>query len=108
VKGALQISYGYRLIRMNGKVYFFTKLVAMTWSYNENPDENTMVDHIMGSQTQDLKDNYCVENMRWVSPSQNQLAIRGQHAGDYELQVYDEEMKLFSTNSIRNHNGSTQ
>ena len=51
MKGALQISYGYRLIRMNGKVYFFTKLVAMTWSYNENPDENTMIDHIMGSQS---------------------------------------------------------
>jgi hypothetical protein len=22
-----------------------------TWCYNENPDENTMIDHIMGSQS---------------------------------------------------------
>ena len=68
----------------------------MTWSSNENPDKNTMVDHIVGSLTQELKDNYCAETMRWVSRSQNQKAIPGQHAGDYdESQVYDEEMKLY-------------
>ena len=85
----------YRKIAMNGKFYSLTKLVAMTWSYNENLDKNTVVDHIKGSHNQELRDNYCAENMRWVSPSKNQKARRGQRAGVYVVQVYDEEMKLY-------------
>jgi hypothetical protein len=97
VKGALIPQTFYRQIGMNGNQYSLTKLVAMTWSYNENPDENTVVDHIEGSYNQELKDNYRAENMRWVSPSENQKARLGQHAGEYDelQQVYDEEMKLF-------------
>jgi hypothetical protein len=93
VKGANRQRY--RQICMNRILYSLTKLVAMTWSYNENLDKNTVVDHIKGSHNQELRDNYCAENMRWVSPSKNQKARRGQRAGVYVVQVYDEEMKLY-------------
>ena len=42
------------------------RLVAETWIDNPNPDHYTQVNHIDGN-----KDNNSVENLEWVTPSQN-------------------------------------
>lgn len=57
---------GHQQISANLEQRLVHRLVAETWIPNPNPNYYTQVNHIDGN-----KDNNSVENLEWVTPSQN-------------------------------------
>ena len=57
---------GYITIHLNRKPYYKHRLIALQFIPNDDPEHMTQVDHI----NKHRDDNH-IENLRWVTPSQN-------------------------------------
>ena len=57
---------GYQRVGVSNGSYLVHRMVAETWIDNPNPNHYTQVNHINGD-----KDDNRVENLEWVTPSQN-------------------------------------
>ena len=67
----LKVSYtndGYQKVNVSRPPQYVHRLVAETWIDNPNPNHYTQVNHINGD-----KDDNRVENLEWVTQSQNML-----------------------------------
>lgn len=70
LKGAYK--RGYRYVIIHNKLYYFHRLVANQFVYNDDPQHKTQVDHIDRN-----KNNNHINNLRWVTPSENLLNRSG-------------------------------
>ena len=84
VKESLNHS-SYVYLYLNGVLYYKHKLVAMHFIENDSPLIKTEVDHINHDRT-----DYHLENLRWVSPSQNCLNKSSHKGVDYEFIDYED------------------
>ena len=66
---------GYIQVNLNRKNYGKHVVVASQWIENDDPEHKTQVDHINHDRT-----DYHIENLRWVTPSQNSQN-RSSHRG---------------------------
>ena len=66
---------GYPYVRLNQKSYRKHILIALQFIENDDPDHKTEVDHINRNRA-----DYHLDNLRWVTPSQNQFN-RSSHKG---------------------------
>jgi len=73
------IANGYVQVGLNDRPYFKHVLVARQFITNSNPLLNTEVDHM----NHERSDNR-IENLRWVTKSQNQLNKLSHHGVTYE------------------------
>ena len=62
------IIQGYIYVTLNGKKFRKHRIIALQFIPNDDPEHKTQVDHINHDKT-----DYHLSNLRWVSPSQNQL-----------------------------------
>lgn len=58
---------GYHQLTLHGKTYGIHRIVALQWIQNDDPENKTQVDHINR-----IKDDNRIENLRWITPSDNQ------------------------------------
>ena len=58
---------GYVYVKLNGKNYRKHRIVAKEFCYNDDKENKTQVDHVDRNKT-----NNHYENLRWVTPSENQ------------------------------------
>lgn len=58
---------GYPRITVNGKKYFKHRIIALKFIENDDPENKTEVDHCNRNRS-----DYHIENLRWVTPSENQ------------------------------------
>ena len=77
---------GYVYLCLNRVQYYKHRLVAIQFIPNDEPLIKTEVDHI----NHDRSD-YHLQNLRWVTPSQNQLNKSSYKGVDYEFIDYDDE-----------------
>ena len=84
-------SNGYIIIRLNKVKYRKHRIVALQFIPNDDPLNKTYVDHINHDKT-----DYHIENLRWVSPSQNNINRSSYKNIEYEFIEYgdDEEEDL--------------
>ena len=89
------------------------RIIAFTFIENDDPQKKTQVDHI----NEDKKDN-CVENLRWITPSDNvQKAVdKGRKDGkpgttpitvtfpDNTTKIYNSQVDVISELSLKNIN----
>jgi hypothetical protein len=61
-------NYNYIQVYVGGKNYYYHRLIAEMFVYNPDPLTRTYVDHIDRN-----KHNNIIENLQWVSPSENCL-----------------------------------
>lgn len=59
--------YGYPSVSLNGKNYLKHRLIAFQFLENDDPEHKTEVDHKYKN-----RDDYHLENLRWVTRSTNQ------------------------------------
>ena len=59
---------GYVVIKLNQRRYLKHVIIAKQFITNDDPDKKTQVDHINHN-----KSDYHIENLRWVSASENQM-----------------------------------
>lgn len=84
LKGQENVKNGYFSFNLtlpdgSKKRYLAHRLVAKVFIPNDNPKEKTEVNHIDGN-----KLNNCVDNLKWVTPSENQ-----RHVVENELRKFD-------------------
>lgn len=60
--------YGYITVKLNRRQIPKHVLIAKQFIPNDDPDHKTQVDHINRH-----RDDYHIENLRWVTPSQNSI-----------------------------------
>ena len=61
-------SYGYICVSLNGNSNLKHRLIAIKFIPNDDPVNNTQVDH-----KNKQRDDYHIDNLHWVTPSQNSL-----------------------------------
>ena len=59
--------YGYPSVSLNGDNYLKHRLIALQFIKNDDPEQKTEVDHKNKN-----RDDYHLENLRWVTRSENQ------------------------------------
>ena len=92
------ISHGYPRVIINGKDYNKHRLIALQFISNDDPEHKTQVDHINHDRT-----DYHLNNLRWVTPSEN-YRNRSSHKG-VEYEYFDdipEEAFVIDTYETRN------
>ena len=90
---------GYPEIALNGNHYRKHRIIALQFIENDDPKHKTQVDHINHN-----KSDYHIENLRWVTPSENQLNRTG-HKGNIKYEFVDdipEEAFVIDTYETRN------
>ncbi|KAK8844476.1 hypothetical protein M9Y10_024336 [Tritrichomonas musculus] len=92
---------GYPSVRLNNKTYNKHILIAKQFLPNDDPEHKIQVDHI-----DKHRDNYHIENLRWVSPSGN-CKNKTSHLGviyEYVDDIPDEAIRLtdYSTRNGKN------
>ena len=78
---------GYPRVHLNTKTYFKHRLIALQFIPNDDPEHKDQVDH-----KNRITDDYHIENLSWVSQSQNQMN-KGSNRGivyQYVDQISDE------------------
>lgn len=75
---------GYPCIALNGKKYLKHRVIAKQWVDNDDPEHMTQVDHRNRDRT-----DYHSTNLRWVTPTENQLNRTG-HKGNVKYEYVDE------------------
>ena len=76
---------GYVHVYLNRVQYYKHRIIAIQFLPNDEPLIKTEVDHINHDKT-----DYHLSNLRWVSPSQNQLNKSSNNGGECEFIDYEE------------------
>ena len=90
---------GYPEIALKGNHYRKYRIIALQFIENDDPKHKIQVDHINHN-----KSDYHIENLRWVTPSENQLNRTG-HKGNIKYEFVDdipEEAFVIDTYETRN------
>ena len=90
---------GYIVVKLNGKMFFKHRLVAI--QFIPNPNKLSFVDHINHNRTDNR-----LENLRWVSHSENQFNKSSNCGVQYEFvdDIPDESIKvLFYETKTEHH-----
>ena len=86
---------GYHQIGLHGKTYGIHRIVALQWIENDDVEHKIQVDHI-----NHIRDDNRIENLRWVTPSDNQKN-QTKHKGvvyDYVDELSDEAFEVDTYN----------
>ena len=70
----------YPCVKIHPHIYALHVLVCMAFIPNPLPKDRTQVDHIDGD-----KFNYAIENLRWVTPSENMLFVHSKKEIELDL-----------------------
>lgn len=72
---------GYHNLTLNNKTYWVHKIVAIQWIENDDPEHKIQVDHI-----NHIPDDNRLENLRWITPSDNQKNTTRHNGVVYEFE----------------------
>ena len=73
-------SGGYLVCRLNGRLYYKHRIIALQFLHNPDPINNDVIDHI----NHDRTDNH-LHNIRWCSSSDNNRNKSSYNGVDYEF-----------------------